>query len=179
MSKKRTPKTRALLAMGMAVTGLALSACERDMDDLERYINEINQRPGGEIEPIPQIEPYEGFSYGVAGERSPFEPDDRLRPDDTATAEGPTPDLDRRREYLERYPLDGLRMQGILEMGGQLYALVRDPEGVVHRVSMGNHMGENFGEIIAITESHVTLRELVPDGTGGWNERERRLSLSD
>lgn len=160
---------------------LGLSACEQSMSDLEQYIEEVNSRPGGEIEPIPQIEPYEGYTYSVKGERSPFEPDSRLQPkqEGEGGGDGPTPDFDRRQEYLERFPLDGLRMQGTLEMGGELYAIVKDPEDTVHRVTVGNYLGENYGEIIAIRESEIVLRELVPDGTGGWNERERSLSLSE
>ncbi|MDQ2070207.1 pilus assembly protein PilP [Natronospira bacteriovora] len=179
--KTTMPSTdRRILAIAVVLLGLGMAACEQDMSDLDRYIAEVNQRPGGQIEPIPQIEPYEGFTYSVQGERSPFEPDDRLRPDavDT-TGEGPRPDMDRRQEYLERFPLDGLRMQGVLEMGGRLFAIVRDPDGTVHRVTIGNYLGQNHGEVIAITESHITLTELVPDGTGGWNARERRLSLRD
>lgn len=170
-----------LLGTGLLLATVAgLAGCEQDMDDLERYIEEINARPGGEIEPLPQIEPYEGFTYSVQGERSPFEPDSRLRPEPEGGGggNGPTPDFDRRQEYLERFPLDGIEMQGILQMGGQLFAIVNDPEGTVHRVTVGNHLGENFGEIIAISESEIVLRELVPDGTGGWNERERTISLS-
>lgn len=180
MKQRKPNKSGRLLILCLAGSGLGLSGCAQDMNDLERYIDEINARPGGPIDPIPQIEPYEGFSYSVAGERSPFEPDARLRPDDVAgDGDGPRPDMDRRQEYLERFPLDGLRLQGSLEMGGRLFAIIRDPEGTVHRVTIGNHMGGNHGEIIAISESRVTLMELVPDGTGGWNERERHLSLSD
>lgn len=172
-------KARLLRSGLLLAATAALAGCEQDMDDLERYIEEINARPGGEIEPIPQIEPYEGFTYSVQDERSPFEPDSRLRPEpEGGGGSGPTPDFDRRQEYLERFPLDGIQMQGILQMGGQLFAIVRDPEGTVHRVAVGNHLGENFGEIIAISESEIVLRELVPDGTGGWNERERTISLS-
>jgi len=174
------PPRRALNGVVLAALALGLVACDQNMRDLDQYIDEINSRPGGEIDPIPQIESYEAFSYGVLGERSPFEPDDRLRPEEEGTAgDGPTPDFDRRQEYLESYSLDSLRMQGTLEIGGVLYAIVQDPEGVVHRRTIGNYLGQNHGEIVEISESRVTLRELVPDGGGGWNERESRISLSE
>jgi len=164
----------------LVLAALLLAACEQDMSDLDNYIEEVKARPGGEIDPIPQIETYEGFSYGVMGERSPFEPDSRLRPDTgRADGDGPSPDFDRRQEYLEQYPLDSLRMQGTLEMTGTLFAIIQDPDGTVHRVTLGNHLGQNHGEIVSISENRVTLRELVPDGGGGWNERESRLSLSE
>lgn len=167
----------------LALLALAvLSACDRDDDDLDAYIQETLDRPGGEIDPIPQIEPTEPYDYTGHTRRSPFEPDERIDPD-LAEAdpddEGPSPDPERRQEFLEQFTLDSLEMQGILELGGQLYALIRDPDGVIHRVTVGNHMGQNHGEVVEISETEVRLNELVSDGTGGWNEREARLSLSE
>ncbi len=170
------------IAALLLATGLVLAACDRDRDDLEGYIEDTLDRPGGEIDPIPQIEPYEPFDYTGLGARAPFEPDDRLDPDlaaEETDEDGPTPDEDRREEFLEQFPLDSLEMQGTLEMEGVLYALIRDPEGVVHRIRTGNYMGQNHGEVVEIADDRVILNELVSDGTGGWNEREARLSLSD
>ena len=177
-------RTARLLPTGLLVLiALAgLSACDRDQDDLDAYIQETLDREGGEIEPIPQIEPTEPYDYTGHTERSPFEPDERIDPElaeGDPDDEGPSPDPDRRQEFLEQFTLDSLEMQGILELGGQLYALIRDPDGVVHRVTVGNYMGQNHGEVVEISETEVRLNELVSDGTGGWNEREARLSLSE
>jgi len=89
----------------------ALSACGADMDELDAYINDIKAKPGGRIEPLPEITPYEVFTYvaDADGLRSPFVPD---APQAAAgpSASGPRPDRDRSREFLEQFPLDTLRM---------------------------------------------------------------------
>jgi type IV pilus assembly protein PilP len=164
------------LAAGLMLA-LGLAACGQDMRDLENYVDEVMARPGPSIEPIPEIAPYESFDYTAADRRSPFEPDHRLRDEEPVAGDGLSPDFERRREFLEGFPLDGLRFQGTLEMAGARYAIVRDPDGIVHRVRAGNHMGQNHGEILRVTGSEIVLREIVPDGLGGWNERETSLSL--
>ncbi len=158
---------------------LGLAACGGDMDDLDQYINEIKARPGGRIEPLPEITPYEVFTYvaDAEGLRSPFVPD---TPQATGSAVGGTrPDPDRSREYLESFPLDTLRMVGTLYIGETMYALVRTSDGLIHRVVPGNYLGQNDGRILDITESEITLVEIISDGIGGYIERDAAISLSD
>ena len=57
--------------------------------------------------------------------------------------------------------------------------LIRDPDGVIHRVHVGNYMGQNYGHITAIGEDHIDLVELVSNGTGGWMERQASIALGD
>ncbi len=163
-----------LLAAGM------LGACGGDMDDLDRYINEIKARPGGRIEPLPEITPYEVFTYTADAEgfRSPFVPD---APQAAAggSINDTRPDPDRSREYLESFPLDSLRMVGTLELAGTNYGLVQTSDGLIHRVVPGNYVGQNDGRIIRVTESEIELVEIISDGIGGYLEREAAISLSD
>lgn len=164
----------AALAM-MLVAGL--SACGGGMDDLDSYINEVKQRPGGRIEPLPEITPYEVFAYvaDAEGFRSPFAPD---APQETSAAAGGTrPDLERSREYLEQYPLDTLRMVGTLMQDGTNYGLVQDSDGLVHRVIPGNYLGQNDGRIVDISESKIDVVEIVSDGIGGYLERQAAVGL--
>ncbi|MGV2481579.1 UNVERIFIED_CONTAM: pilus assembly protein PilP, partial [Salmonella enterica subsp. enterica serovar Weltevreden] len=81
------------------------------------------------------------------------------------------PDLSRNKEPLEEFPIDALRMVGTIDTKGVTYALVKAPDGVVHRVTRNDHLGQNYGRIVGISESEVSLVELVPDGFGGWLER--------
>ena len=161
------------------VLSAGLAACGGDMDDLDQFINEVKARPGGRIDPLPEITPYEIFTYRAdkEGIRSPFVPD---TPQAAGNAAGGTrPDPDRSREYLEGFPLDTLGMVGTLHIGETMYGLVQTADGLIHRVVPGNYMGQNDGRITGISESEITLVEIISDGIGGYIERDAAISLSD
>ncbi|MGB5256136.1 MAG: pilus assembly protein PilP [Woeseiaceae bacterium] len=162
----------------VALSTVLLSACAGDMDDLDQYINEIKARPGGRIEPLPEITPYEIFTYvaDAQGLRSPFVPD---TPQASGSTGGTRPDLDRSREYLESFPLDSLGMVGTLYIGETMYGLVRTSDGLIHRVVPGNYLGQNDGRITEISESEIALVEIISDGIGGYIERDAAVSLTD
>ncbi len=164
----------ALLAM--AVLGLA--ACGGDMDELDEYINTVKARPGGRIEPLPEITPYEVFTYMAdnQGVRSPFLPD---TPQSAGPSGGTRPDPDRPREYLEQYSLDTLNMVGTMNVGDTDYGLVQTTDGLIHRVLPGNYLGQNDGRIVGIDESKIALVEIISDGIGGYIERDAAISLTD
>lgn len=158
---------------------LALSACSSDMDELDQYINEVKAKPGGVIEPLPEIKPYEVFTYVAdqEGHRSPFVPDS---PQAAAGAgDGTRPDPDRSREFLEQFPLDALAMVGTLELGERTYGLLQTQDGLIHRVLPGNYVGQNDGRIVAVTESEIRVVEIVSDGIGGYLERDAAIGLSE
>ncbi len=161
-----------LLAVGMTACGGGAN------DELDRYINEIKARPGGRIDPLPEITPYEVFSYiaDVDGLRSPFRPD---TPQAARAGGGPRPDVERSREYLESFPLDTLGMVGTLHIGETMYGLVQTSDGLIHRVIPGNYMGQNDGRITGISESEIGLVEIISDGIGGYIERDAAVGLSD
>ena len=92
---------------------------------------------------------------------------------------GEGPDKSRPPELLEKYPLDGLSMVGTLGIGDAIEGLVKDPEGVVHRVHKDNYLGQNYGRITTIAEDRIELVELVPNGAGGWMERQASIALGD
>ena len=162
----------------LVLSALGLAACGGDMDDLDQYINETKSKPGGRIEPLPEIMPYEVFTYvaDAQGMRSPFVPD---TPQASGSTGGARPDLDRSREYLESFPLDSLGMVGTLYIGDTMYGLVQTSDGLIHRVVPGNYMGQNDGRINEISESEITLVEIISDGIGGYIERDAAVSLTD
>lgn len=154
-----------------------LSACGSGMEDLEQRVAEVKSRKSQEVEPVPQVKQFEAFAYLPNERRDPFQ---QAQPDPgQQVASGPRPDLNRSREPLEEFPLDALRMQGVIETPKAVYALVKAPDGVIHRVSIGNHMGQNYGQIKSIEESEITLAEIVPDGFGGWISRPATLALAE
>ena len=164
-------------AVALVVAAVGLSACSANMDELDAYINEIKSKPGRGIDPLPEIKPYEVFSYEADDMRSPFQPDSAQVVTNTAGAV--TIDEERIREYLEGFPLDSLRMVGTLDMDNTYYGLVQTSDGLIHRVIPGNYMGQNYGRITDITESEIGLVEVISDGIGGYIERDAAVSLSD
>jgi type IV pilus assembly protein PilP len=152
-----------------------LVACSSADDELARFIEDTRKQPGGRVEPLPEIKPYETFVYADADLRSPFLPSS---PGSGAGLAGPHPEK-RNREFLEQYSLDTLKMVGTLRLGGQMYGLVETKDGLVHRVTTGNHLGQAEGKITDITPSKITLIEIVPDSLGGYMERPAALALNE
>jgi len=175
-------KNPALLVSFCLVAG-SLTACSgNNKEDLHSYVEQVKSRQHARIDPLPEFAPYETHLYSAAGERDPFTPPVYSAPRSqvaTATGGGIAPDFNRSREPLEAEPLDSLRMVGTLERDGNSCALVRMTDSTLHRVNPGNYTGQNYGKIIQITESEVELTEIVPDGLGGWMERQAALALSE
>lgn len=162
----------------LAAAVLFLGGCGNpDTSDLQDYVSEVRKESGGHVEPLPEIQEYDIPSYTVSSERSPFI--HAATTEDGESDEGPAPDEDREREHLERYALDSLRMVGLFSTNGRQWALVQTPDGTVHRVTTGNYLGENHGRVVEIGADGMAIRELVPDGSGGWREREAALALDD
>lgn len=159
----------------VAVLAALTAGCSSD-SDLRTYIEEVKSRKSSDIEPIPQIKPYETFLYADIGRRDPFTNAPTQKGGGSALSA--FVDTKRNREPLEEFPLDSLRLVGTLKIVGQQFALIKDPTAVVHRVTVGNYLGQNYGKITAIAESEVTLREIVPDGFGGYVERPATIATN-
>lgn len=168
---------RSLVLLVVLLMTATLAGCSSGMADLEQYVTEVKSRKTRQIEPIPQIKQYEAFTYVDGGRRNPFVRSEPQK-DPNAPGNNIRPDPNRNPEPLEEFPLDGLRMLGTINKEKSVFALVKAPDNVVHRVTLGNHMGQNYGKITAITESAIDLVEIIPDGFGGFMERPANLALS-
>ncbi len=157
---------------------LLLAGCSSGMRDLDDWVAEVKSRKSRQIEPIPQIKAYEAFAYDAGTRRDPFIAVEPQREAPAGRGAGPRPDVKRAKDALEEYPLDALRMQGTIRTPRATFALVKAPDGVIHRVGIGAHMGQNDGEIKAITDNDISLTELVADGFGGWLQRPAVLALT-
>jgi len=161
----------------------SLAACSgNNTEDLRSYVEAVKSRQQARIDPLPEFTPFETHLYEASGERDPFTPPVYSAPKSQvaqASGNGITPDFNRSREPLESEPLDSLRMVGTLERQNNSWALVRMSDSTIHRVKPGNFMGQNHGKIVQITESELELTEIVPDGLGGWMERQAALALSE
>ena len=157
------------------VAALALAGCARGLGELEQRVEEIKARKGAPLEPLPVMKTFETFEYTAQGMRDPFSPSAEEQV--VGVASGPRPDVNRPREELENFPLDALDMVGTLGLGSDQTGLIKDPDGVIHQVRADNYMGKNFGRITSISESQIELVELIPNGVGGWIERQASISL--
>jgi type IV pilus assembly protein PilP len=165
----------------LVILAMSVTACSGDdMRDLDAYMAEKRARPGGVIEPIPTFKAYEAFAYAATTMRSPFDRPVEVRQVAKLNARSAVkPDPDRPREFLEQFTLDSLQMVGRLERGSGEWALIRDPNGGIHRVQPGNFLGRDHGEITDMGIGFVAVVEIVSDGTAeGWVERPRTLELA-
>ena len=166
---------------GMVLMVMMLSACSENTNDLEKYIVSIKERPADPIPPIPPVKTYTPYEYDGLTGRDPFRQSISEGSDDGRGEKGtgPRPDFDRPKQYLERYELDTLAMVGTFSKEESHWALVRDPEGVIHRVPKGDYMGKNHGQVASISNTQVNLSELISDGAGGWLVREASIALGE
>ena len=168
----------ASLLMVMAVLG----GCSSDNSDLIAWMADVKAKQRPKVEPLPLLEPYTNFVYEASHLREPFEntlynQQEPTRANTTASNSGITPDLNRPKEPLESFPLDALRMVGTLNQHGETWAIIQAPDKTVTRSSKGNYIGQNFGRITDIEDYSIALKEIIPDGAGGWIERDASISI--
>jgi type IV pilus assembly protein PilP len=166
----QTWRRLALAALSVAV----LAGCSGRDSDLKNFIETTKKEPGGRVEPLPEVKPYDSYVYTSAAMRSPFVPGGSRGADNSRR-----PEVQRNREFLEQFSLDTLKMVGTLKLNGQSYGLVQVADGRVQRVLVGNHVGQNDGRITDILPNKINVIELVPDGLGGYIERPAALALNE
>ena len=167
--------TAKVSVIGAVLAGLGVAGCSGGQSDLQKWIADTQKKPGGRIQALPEVKPYETYVYSAAKLRSPFQP---LGPN-AANQAGLRPSSRRNREFLEGFSLDTLKMVGTFKVGGSFYGLVQSKDGLVHKVQPGNYLGQNDGKVTDITGGKISLLEIVPDGLGGYIERPASLALSD
>ena len=146
-------------------------------DDLQAWMNEQAKTMRGSVRALPELKPFPVVAYAGTQGDDPYR-SARMEPERRAAAGALRPDMDRRREPLESYPLESMQMVGILMQGRNTHALIK-ANNALHQVKVGNYMGQNFGVVTQITENQVTLRELVEDLYGDWVERITPLTLQE
>jgi type IV pilus assembly protein PilP len=165
---------RLLAVLLIASLAGAVVGCGNGTESLKAELETMKKRPGGRIEPIPEIKPYESFVYDPSQLRSPFQPS---VPVAAPGSGGVRPDARRNREFLEGFSLDTLKMVGTLKQNGHVFGLVQTKDGLIHRVSPGNYVGQNDGRVSTVTDSKIAVVEIVPDGLGGYMERTAAITL--
>jgi type IV pilus assembly protein PilP len=161
--KQRSRRQR--FTLGLLISTSTLVACSG---------GQTKAKPGGHIDPLPEVKPYETFTYAASNLRSPFQPQGP-----TANQANLRPSSRRNREFLENFSLDTLKMVGTFKVGPAFYGLVQSKDGLVHKVQPGNYIGTNDGKITEITGGKISITEIVPDGLGGYIERPASLALAN
>ena len=155
---------------------LGLTGCGGSgMDDLRAFVAETGKDMQGKIEPLPEVKAYEPFTYDAFDLPDPFKP----RKLTTGGGGGIQPDLNRPKEPLEAFSLETLKMVGMLSKEGVIHAVIQTPDKAIYHVRKGNYVGQNFGLITQISDTEVTLREIVQDSAGDWSERTSTLILQE
>ena len=163
----------------LAAALLLVSCTGEQYGDLKEELNKLTKDLPRKIEPLPVVKPYEPVPYEAAALPDPFGPAKiELVTKSSIGVSKFKPDQNRPKEPLESYPLESLKMVGVLQQGKQTFALVR-ADASLYRVKTGNYMGQNFGLVTEVTESEVRLRELVQDAGGDWSERASTLQLQE
>ena len=162
------------LALPAALAVVLLAGCTSSTREVEAWVAEVKARPAPPLDPLPVMKQFETFEYAAQTMRDPFS---APIPDKGGGPGGPDPN--RRKEALEAYPLDSLDMVGTIGAGGSLLGLLMAPDKVTYRVRPGNYIGQNDGKITAVYEDRIEIVELVPDGAGGWLERQAKIALED
>lgn len=172
-----------VISLRILIAGLllvAISGCMSGKGEVAKWVQQEKAKKGAPLDPPPAIKTFETFEYTLRApeDRDPFALPTNDEQEQAASA-GPRPDQNRTREPLESFPLDGLKMVGTLGAAAAPEGLLKDPEGVIRRVHVGNYVGQNYGRITAVNEGQIELVELVPNQTGGWVERQTSISLAD
>ncbi len=156
---------------------VSLAGCfGEENSDLKEWMRQNSEGLHGKVEPLPAVKPYEPFPYNASDVADPFKPAKM----DVAKGKGALiPNVNRPREPLESYDLEKLQMAGTLQQGKTIQALIKAPDGTLHRVRQGSYLGRNFGMVVRIGETEVTLKEIVEDSGGDWVERTSSLTLEE
>lgn len=171
---------RALSATIVASTLITMVGCaQQEYSDLRQYVKEVKARPAVPLEALPEMQPVMAYEFVPEGLRNPFIPfKSEVAAADMPLYSGVRPDASRPKEELEMFALDALRMTGTLQQNNVMWALVKDSENKIHRVSAGNYLGKSDGRILRITEDKMELVEIVPDGPGAWREQQAFLVIA-
>lgn len=161
------------------MSSFTLLACSGgDHQDLRQWMVEVSKDMKGSVPPLPVVTPYEPVPYDAGNMVDPFKPakiDPEQKP---GGGGGKRPDYDRPREPLESYPLESLKYVGVMAKSKIWHAIIQ-VDGSLFQVKAGNYMGQNFGVITKVSDTEVSLRELVQDSAGDWAERSSTLLLQE
>lgn len=167
------------LMVGLAVSGL--TGCDAEPDGLQAWMDQQRREVQPNVKPLTPPKRFDPQAYERAQSVEPFS-SQKLTVALKQEARQPNSlyagEMNRRKEPLEGYPLDSMSMVGSVTRGAKPTALLR-VNNLLYQANVGDYLGQNYGKITAISETEVTLREVVQDAVGEWIERPAALQLQE
>ena len=182
MNARSARALQRLVCLGLVVSGSAgLVGCDNNTQELQAWMDQQRRDARPSVEPLAPPKKFNPVPYANAQATDPYSPQklsvalklEARQPSSVFAAE-----FNRRKEPLEAFPLDAMAMVGSLLKGGAPRALLK-VDNLLYQVKTGDYLGQNYGRITRITETEVTLREVVQDTTGEWTERVGKLQLQE
>ena len=166
-----------------ALLGMALLAgcSDSDVAEVNSWMDDVKKTTKVNVEPISEPKTFIPFAYGVRDEIEPFDQNKLLAELARAAAAGSNPlrpDMERRKEFLETFPIDAMTMVGTINKAGVTYALLQIDRSV-YQVRVGQRLGQNFGTVIGVADVAISIKETVQDAGGEWVERLSKLELQE
>ena len=171
-------KTGLPMLLGVAL----LAGCsDSDVAEVNKWMDDVKKETRVNVTPLSEPKTFIPFAYGVRDEIDPFDPSKLLA--ELARAAAATdnllrPDMNRRKEFLEGFPIDTMKMVGTLNKGGMTWGLIQIDRSV-YQVKAGTRLGQNFGIVTGVADTAISLKETVQDAGGEWVERESKLELQE
>jgi type IV pilus assembly protein PilP len=169
-------------ALPALLAALLLSGCgDSDVQQVRAWMAEVDAQTQVKVPPLAEPKTFIPFAYAQKEQVDPFNPNKllaELAKLNAQSGSGLRPDLERRKELLESYPLDTVKMVGTIEKKGVIHAVLQIDRSV-HQVVKGQHIGQNYGLITGISDDAVSIKEIVQDATGDWVERMSKLELQE
>ena len=169
---------RKIIFISLFLPAVIVSGCQQqEKENLSQFIANANKMQPKDIEPLPNIKPVEPYAYSAQDLPDPFDIENLKPKQVVSTRSGEGPDTNRRREPLENYPLDALKMVGTLFRESEQRVIIKTPEGAVQTAVVGNYLGQNYGQILSIDENEVKIKEQVLNSAGTWVERDASITV--
>ncbi|HEX7636490.1 MAG TPA: pilus assembly protein PilP [Noviherbaspirillum sp.] len=177
MNSRALANTLAAVAVSLLLGGCG----DGGLQELKQWMEEVRRQTPVSVQKLSEPKKFIPFAYGGKNEPDPYSPAKlsiAFAKAQAGTGGGSKPDLERRKEPLENYPLDSIKMVGTLQKPGLSYALLQ-VDKAIFQVKVGNYIGQNFGMVTRITDTEVELKEIVRDAAGEWVERPAKLELQE
>jgi type IV pilus assembly protein PilP len=182
MERQKMIRNNTLLIVSIL---LGLSGCNRDFSDLQAYISSVKARPGQPVKSLPEFKTVEPFVLKKDNfQRDPFKPVEKIKVADEVSEEqqepdnGIHPDLNRKKEPLEAFPLSSVQMVGTINMNSVLWGLLKN-ENTIYRVKVGHYLGKNDGRIVKIEKNKIEIIEIAQTKPGRFIEQSATIVLNE